>query len=173
MKGTKPIQTTLLFLGLSVFGLAAASSSPSLPPEVVQTVQSGSVVVFLDASGNPIWSSDLGTKPEEARIRAAASIAIYDAEGNRIAAYPLTRIGDKVLVELPDGTLVPAGPIARLAFKAAQEEEAYEYAERHPEEHQYREKEEHEEKHAYKEKHEDKKERQAREDKKEHHEKDD
>ncbi len=158
MKGTKPIQTTLLFLGLSVFALAAASSAPSLPPEVVQTVQSGSVVVFLDASGNPIWSSDLGTKPEEALIRAAASIVIYDAEGNRIATYPLTRIGDKVLVELPDGTLAPAGPIAKLAYKAGHKEEAYEYAEHRPEEHQYREREEHEEKH---------------EDKKEHHEKDD
>ncbi len=171
MKGTKPIRTTLLFLGLSVFALAAASPAPSLPPEVVQTVQSGSVVVFQGADGNPIWSSDLGTKPEETLIQAAVSVAIYDAEGNRIATYPLTRTGDKVLVELPDGTLAPAGPIARLAYKAAQEEEAYEYAERHQEKHQYREKEEHEEKHAYKEKHEDKKEHHEKMQK--HHEKDD
>jgi len=162
MKGTKLIQTTLLALGLSVFALAAASPDPTLPPEVVQAVESGSVVVFLDADGNPIWSSDLGVKPEEALIQAAVSVAIYDAEGNLIATYPLTQIGDKVLVELPDGTLVPAKQIAKLAYKADHEEEAYEYAERHQEKHQYREKEEHEEKHAYKEKH---------EDKQEHHEK--
>ena len=158
MKGTKLIQTTLLALGFSVFALAAASPAPTLPPEVVEVVQSGSVVVFLDADGNPVWSSDLGTKPEEALLLAAVSVAIYDAEGNLIATYPLTQLGDKVLVELPDGTLAPAKQIAKLAYKTAHEEEAYEHAERHQEKHQYREKEEHEEKHAYKEKHEDRKE---------------
>lgn len=114
MKGTKLLQIGLLALGLTAFGYAQTQTPYTLPPEIEEVVQNASLIAIVDADGNTLWTSTSGTPLSEVTIPEGAVLVVYDADGNAVLELTLTAgPNDNVLVQLPDGSLLPPGKLIR------------------------------------------------------------
>ena len=114
MKGTKLLQIGLLAVGLTAFGYAQTQTPYTLPPEVEEVVQGASLIVVVDTEGNTLWTSDSGIPLSEVTLPEGAVFVVYDAEGNPVLELPVTAgPNDNVLVQLPDGSLLPPGKLVR------------------------------------------------------------
>jgi len=103
-----------LALSLTALGFAQSQSPYTLPPEIEEVVQGASLIVVVDADGNVIWSSDQGVPLNEVELPEGAVLVVYDAEGNAVLELALVAgPKDNVLVQLPDGSLLPPGQLIR------------------------------------------------------------
>ncbi len=121
MRKSKGIHTAVLVLGLSVAGWAFASANhganPALPPAIQQAISAGATVVFLDAQGNPVWTSSLGLEPRSDLLAAATQVVIYDAQGNAVLTLTVTKgpNGD-IVITTPSGKTIEADKLAKAAL---------------------------------------------------------
>ena len=115
----KRLAWTLLFaLGLAAFGsaLAVGANVPALPDEVQAVLDDGGTVAILDAEGAVLWDSTSGVALDPTVLEAAASIVIYDVDGNLVAEYPVvTGPNDNPVVDTGE-ELVGVGKFLRWAL---------------------------------------------------------
>jgi len=137
MKGTKILLAGVLALSIALASAGEEKAPAKLPTEIVELVSAGAKLVFLDAEGNPVWSSDMGTEPENALLQNAVKLVVLDAEGNVVLELPVTLAeGKKVVVQLPDGTLVKAERLVGLGLGEGEHaEHRYQHREREQKEH--------------------------------------
>ncbi len=127
MTKRKGIHTAVLVLGLSVATWAMASAGsegPALPPAIQQAIGAGATVAFLDAQGNPVWTSSLGLEPRGDLLAMATQVVVYDAQGNAVLTLTVTKgpNGD-AMVATPSGTAVEAERLAKAALGSGQASE--------------------------------------------------
>ena len=107
MTKIKKFSTLILALGILAFGsalaAAGAGNQPALPDEIAAALDGDAVIVFYDAEGNVVWSSDSEQTFDPALLERVAEVVISDANGNVVEDLPvITGPKDKPVIVVDD-----------------------------------------------------------------------